>query len=109
MMDQLETESINDLVERLRRIGVAAKLGGDIAADLGDLRDALVLIAHAYDLISSGKPPGPLLDEIESEARDHMPNHVRSLLSTTEAIRREWKGARRYVERDELGKFRKMG
>jgi hypothetical protein len=88
----LDRDAIEDLAVRLESIGVDTRLVGDISADLGDLRDALTSIAESYDLIASGRPHGPLLDNIESEARDHMHGHIRSIVKTVEKIRGEWRG-----------------
>lgn len=101
MKRSLTPEAINDLNARLQDIGIDAKLTGDISADLGDLRDAIALIADSYRQIATGRPPGPLLDLIESEARDHMRGHVRSLFQTVAKIRRQWKGATRHADRDD--------
>jgi hypothetical protein len=62
---------------------------GFVLADIGDLREAIDRIEAAYSQIGKGAEPEPLLDEIESEARDHMPGHIKSLRRTVGKVRKD--------------------
>jgi hypothetical protein len=75
-------------LERLASIGLDSETIGDIAADLGDLREALEIIDRALLQFASGDDVQEAVEAIESEVRDHIPGHVRSLRRLPGRLRR---------------------
>jgi hypothetical protein len=70
---------LRPLLERLAAIGVDDDTLGDVAADLGDLAGALQTIEDALNRIASGEDVAGAIEVIDSEVRDHIPGHARSL------------------------------
>jgi len=84
-------QALDSLGNALVTRGVDAATVGDVLADLSDLSYALMVVAAHYKRLADGEDAEELLDEIESQARDHMLGHVRSLRSTVSKIRRQLK------------------
>ncbi|MDQ3691267.1 MAG: hypothetical protein M3406_14795 [Chloroflexota bacterium] len=79
---------LHDLADGLRRAGVDEDTIGHLVADVGDLLSALDDIERALEEVIAGHNVGLAIEAIESEARDHMPNHVRSLQRAPARLRR---------------------
>lgn len=80
--------ALSAVVGRLIEMGIDGDTLGDLAADIGDLREALDTIVLNLRRIADDDGPSAAIDAIESEARDHMPNHVRSLREAPKRLRR---------------------
>lgn len=80
--------SIQTLYDRLIAIGVPVELAGDVSADLHDIAHSMEEIQALYRQIAEGRDVKDALFTIESESRDHLPGHVKSLRKTARNIRR---------------------
>lgn len=69
-------------------LGVPVEIAGDVSADLGDLTRGLEKIQRLFTKVADGLDVKEALDEIESECRDHLRGHLRSIRKTTKKLRR---------------------
>jgi hypothetical protein len=76
------------LYDRLIQLGIPEKLGSAVHADIGDIAAGLAKIQELYVQIADGRDVSAALDSIESEARDHLSWHVKSIGKTARKLRR---------------------
>lgn len=76
------------LYEQLRSIGISEKVAGDVSADLGDLAEGIAKLQMLFSRIAAGQNVEDALDSIETETRDHLRGHLKSILGTVKALRR---------------------
>ncbi len=81
-------ESTRLLYDQLVAAGVPAEIAGDVGADLGDMTEGLVKIQGLFARVAEGDDVEDALDMIESECRDHLLGHLKSIRSTTKKLRR---------------------
>jgi hypothetical protein len=85
----LATDKSRDaLYDRLIALGVPIELASAIQADLGDIERGVAEIQDLYIQIADGRDVGAAFDSIESEARDHLAWHVKSIRKTATKLRR---------------------
>ncbi|MCL4369116.1 MAG: hypothetical protein M1337_08140 [Actinobacteria bacterium] len=80
--------SRGELYDQLVVAGVPAEIAGDVSADLGDMTKGLVKIQGLFTRVAEGDEVEDALDMIESECRDHLLGHLKSIRSTTKKLRR---------------------
>jgi len=81
-------DSTNLLHERLVAVGVPVRIAGDISADLGDMTRGLEKIQSLFARIAAGIEVKEALEDVESECRDHLLGHLKSIRKTTKRLRR---------------------
>lgn len=92
----LATDKNRDaLYHRLIALGVPVELASAVHADLGDIEAGLAEIQELYIQIADGRDVAAAFDSIESEARDHLAWHVRSIRKTASKLRRLRRKAKR--------------
>lgn len=83
------SSELSRLIDELASIGVSHDTLGDLAADIGDMQEALNIVVGSLRLIAARQGVANAIAELESEIEDHMPGHLDSLRTLPSRLRNE--------------------